>query len=1186
MFFTLNKNNNVFLQHSAYQKSINHTKTRHKMSFKKINIGQTTIHNFTQKIEGNFVQRDDGEFYKISHYDQMPPFFMSLVSYSDQWLFISSLGGLTAGRKNPDNALFPYTTDDKIHDSQEQTGSKTIVLATKEEQTYLWEPFSNRYEGIYKIERNLYKSIYGNQLVFEEINHDLGLSFSYGWTFSQQYGIIKKSTIQNIGMESKQVRLVDGMQNLLPYGINPTMQNEKSTLLDAYKKNELLNETGLGLFLLSAVPVDRAEPSESLKATTVWQTGLEVDTHLLCAKQLNNFRKGNALTLEKDIRAERGAYFVESSMELGKDKKKSWYFIAEINQGPAQVVELNEWIQKGQGLTDAIEKDIEAGTEALIKIVAASDGLQVSSDKNLITRHFANVLFNVMRGGIFDHNYEVPKTDLLAFIKQANPKFAKEHKDFFQVLPDTFNYLDLKKLTTNQQNNDLQRLCLEYLPLTFSRRHGDPSRPWNRFSIELEDELGKKKFYYQGNWRDIFQNWETLALSYPHYLESMITKFVNASTVDGYNPYRITRDGIDWELIEEDNPWSFIGYWGDHQIIYLLKLMELSQAHHPHELQRMLLQKNYVYANVPYRIKQYAAILDDPQDTILFDHKTQKEVESRVPTLGADGKLVQNENGLIYVNFSEKLLVSLLAKLSNYIPEGGIWLNTQRPEWNDANNALVGNGVSMVTLCYIHRFVKFCKSMFADLTVDKIEISEEVTELFFAIAQTFEGYQKNLHQPRTNQLRRQIMDELGVAGTTYREKVYQGFSNKQAFISLEDLDVFFNNVLACTEHTIAANEREDKLYHSYNLLQIEKDGGVSINYLYEMLEGQVAILSTDILNSEKTLELLKVLRASSLYRADQHSYILYPDRQLARFEAKNKIPKTAFLKSDLLQKMVQQNDQSIVVQDVKGAYHFNGNFHNQRDVEDALKRIDSSTYGELPDNELEIILDIFEGVFDHASFTGRSGTFFGYEGLGSIYWHMVSKLILAVKEKCQSAIDKNEDSAIINQLIEHYYDVRSGLGTSKTPDNYGAFPTDPYSHTPGNAGAQQPGMTGQVKEDILCRFAELGVTIQQGEIILNPRMLKKSEFLASSSKFTFFDIDNKKNSINLPNDALAFTYCQVPFTYQLEQEEKIELHFEDGTVTSFNDLKISAEWSSQLFNRTGKIVLVKVCFDNSNTVFA
>jgi len=1151
------------------------------MSLKKINIGQNIIHTASPNVEGKFVTKEGVEFYKISHYDQMQPFFMSLVSYSDQWLFISSNGGLTAGRKNPDNALFPYTTDDKIHDSQEQTGSKTIILASKNDQTYLWEPFSNRYEGIYKIERNLYKSIYGNQLLFEEINHDLGLSYSYKWTFSQKYGIVKKSGIHNIGDSVSKIRLVDGMQNLLPYGINPMMQNERSTLLDAYKKNELLDKSNLGLFLLSAVPVDKAEPSEALKATTVWQTGLQVDTHLLSTKQLNHFRKGNDLKIEKDIRAERGGYFVESSMELGMDEKKSWYFIAEINQGPADVVALDEWIQKDQDLAKIIEKDINEGTEELIKIVAASDGLQVSSDKKLITRHFANVLFNVMRGGIFDHNYKVPKSDLLKFMQQANPKVAQEKSDFFKALPDTISYLDLKKMAANQNNNDLQRLCLEYLPLTFSRRHGDPSRPWNRFSIELEDEVGKKKFYYQGNWRDIFQNWETLALSYPQYIESMIAKFVNASTIDGYNPYRITRDGIDWELIEEDNPWSYIGYWGDHQIIYLLKLMELSQAHHPQELQRMLLQKNYVYANVPYRIKEYAEILKDPQDTILFDHKTQQEVEALLPTLGADGRLIQNKEGLIYVNFTEKILVSLLAKLSNYIPEGGIWLNTQRPEWNDANNALVGNGVSMVTLCYIHRFVKFCKSMFADLDVENVEITNEVAALFNSIAQTFKTYQKNLSLPRTNQLRRQIMDELGEAGSKYREKVYQGFSKNQSSISLKSLDNFFTNVLACTKHTIAANEREDKLYHSYNLMQVEKDGGVSIRYLYEMLEGQVAILSTDILDSNQTIDLLKALRTSKLYRADQHSYILYPDRQLPRFEAKNEIPKKAFLQSELLQQMVKQNDHRIVEQDVNGGYHFNGNFHNQRDVESALQKINPTQYGDLINKEQETILNIFEEVFDHASFTGRSGTFFGYEGLGSIYWHMVSKLILAVKEKCQSAIDQNEDTAVVNKLIEHYYDVRSGLGTDKTPDNYGAFPTDPYSHTPGNAGAQQPGMTGQVKEDILCRFSELGIIIKQGEILINPRLLKKSEFIVDEGTFDYFDLHNNKHTLDYPKDALAFTYCQIPFIYQFGKEEKIELYLMDGSVNTLNELKIDKNWSNQLFERTGKIVLIKVYFNDS-----
>ena len=121
---------------------------------------------------------------------------------------------------------------------------------------------------------------------------------------------------------------------------------------------------------------------------------------------------------------------------------------------------------------------------------------------------------------------------------------------------------------------DLQRLTYEYLPLTFSRRHGDPSRPWNKFSIHIAHPDGSQRLDYQGNWRDIFQNWEALAHAYPRFIVGMIHKFLNATTFDGYNPYRVTKGGFDWETIEPDDPWSYIGYWGDHQIIYLLKFLE------------------------------------------------------------------------------------------------------------------------------------------------------------------------------------------------------------------------------------------------------------------------------------------------------------------------------------------------------------------------------------------------------------------------------------------------------------------------------------------------------------------------------------------------------------------------------------------------------------------------------------
>ena len=98
-------------------------------------------------------------YYKISNSDSLRPFFMSIVSDSNHWMFIGSNGGLTAGRKNSDNALFPYYTDDKIIAGASHTGSKTVLLCHEEKGSSLWLPFSNEYSGCYRIQRNLYKNM-------------------------------------------------------------------------------------------------------------------------------------------------------------------------------------------------------------------------------------------------------------------------------------------------------------------------------------------------------------------------------------------------------------------------------------------------------------------------------------------------------------------------------------------------------------------------------------------------------------------------------------------------------------------------------------------------------------------------------------------------------------------------------------------------------------------------------------------------------------------------------------------------------------------------------------------------------------------------------------------------------------------------------------------------------------------
>ena len=1136
---------------------------------------ETSLDNMDVELKSVII--DDELYYQISNNDVMRPFFMSIVSDSNHWMFISSNGGLTAGRKNSEYALFPYYTDDKITESADITGNKSIFKVSKDNQEFMWEPLAVRSLGSYSTTQNLYKNKYGNKIIFEEINHDLELIFRYQWSSSNTFGFIKKSKLINTSDSAVKISLLDGIQNIMPASIGSDEQNQSSNLVDAYKRNELEEKTGLGIFALSAILVDKAEASEALKANVVWSLGLDNPKHLLSSLQLNNFRLGKPIKQEVDVKAEKGAYFLNSEIILEKESSKEWMIIANVNQNHSSIAKLSKRIKEESSLVHVVNDDINIGTKRLVELNSASDAIQITSDNLKDTRHFANTLFNIMRGGIFDNNYQIEKWDFKNYLEQANTKVAFTSEEIIEKLPEEFSLSDLQKIAYDNEDKNFRRLCLEYMPLKFSRRHGDPSRPWNKFSINTRNEIdGSKILDYEGNWRDIFQNWEALAHSYPEFIESMIHKFLNATTFDGYNPYRVTKGGFDWETIEPDDPWSYIGYWGDHQIIYLLKFLEFINNHKPGRLESFFTKDLFVYANVPYKIKSYQELLKNPKDTIIFDQQLDNKIREERSTLGADGALLRDEHRfIIKANFIEKILATSLAKLSNFIPEGGIWMNTQRPEWNDANNALVGNGVSMVTLYYLNRFFNFFEELLESSSTQEVEVSNEILQFFDKVLATFEKNKGLLSSSINNTNKKIILDSLGEAGSEFRMQVYNhAFSGRKTKLSFDKLKRFVSLSKSYLAHSIEANKRSDNLYHAYNLMTVNNDNSVSISYLSEMLEGQVAVLSSGYLDGKETLNVLNALKESKLFRKDQYSYLLYPFKELKGFLDRNTISEDAVLSSKLFQEMLKDNAVQIIERDVNGAYHFNGNFKNANDVTEALEKLTGSKYNDLLASDTPKILQAFEDVFNHKAFTGRSGTFYGYEGLGSIYWHMVSKLLLAVQESCLQAISNGEDEIMIGHLLEHFYEINEGIGVHKSPELYGAFPTDPYSHTPGGKGAQQPGMTGQVKEDVITRFGELGVFVKQGELYFNPCLLRKEEFLSKETSFEYLSLFRGSQSITIPSNSLAFTYCQVPIIYHISDKDHLEIIFKDGTSSKIDALVIDRITSEKIFKRTGDIVQI------------
>ena len=662
----------------------------------------------------------------------------------------------------------------------------------------------------------------------------------------------------------------------------------------------------------------------------------------------------------------------------------------------------------------------------------------------------------------------------------------------------------------------------------------------------------------------------------------MVFRFLNASTADGYNPYRVNKDGFEWETINPRDPWGNIGYWGDHQIVYLLKLLECSQQFYPAELDQWLTTECCAYAQVPYRIRDYEAIQRDPQETIDFDHELAEVIEQRVSRMGADGKLLPGTDGTPHhVTMLEKLLIPALVKVTNFVPGGGVWLNTQRPEWNDANNALVGSGLSVVTACYLRRYCEFMMRWLSrDELPEAILVSREITSLVRNIATTLDSNSDLFSGDLSDVQRKKVVDALSQAGSDYRQQLYHaGLSGEKVELPLGDCVSLLQQCLHMIDHTIHVNRRSDGLYHSYNLIGMHSSG-YAVTTLQEMLEGQVAVLNSGLLSAEEAVQIMDALHGSAIYREDQQSFMLYPDRQLARFLKKNNLDTERWGESKLLQQLIADGNGSIVRQDNEGGVHFSGDFRNAADLRNALNLLAANPeYANGVAADADLICELFESTFCHKSFTGRSATFFAYEGLGSIYWHMVSKLALTAIENCMWSKHSGGPSQLTEKLQKHYRTIRDGIGLAKSPAQYGAFPADPYSHTPRNAGVQQPGMTGQVKEDILSRFTELGVRIQNGQLGFDPWMLEVCELLHADSKIQFVNRQDEFVEIVLPTGSFAFTICQTPVVYHQATEAKIVVSAIGEEPRERCDLLLTPNETKSVFSRTGAISRIDIFYN-------
>ena len=125
-------------------------------------------------------------------------------------------------------------------------------------------------------------------------------------------------------------------------------------------------------------------------------------------------------------------------------------------------------------------------------------------------------------------------------------------------------------------------------------------------------------------------------------------------------------------------------------------------------------------------------------------------------------------------------------------------------------------------------------------------------------------------------------------------------------------------------------------------------------------------------------------------------------------------------------------------------------------------------------------------------------------------------------------------------------------------------------------------MTGQVKEEILTRFGELGLRVSEGAVSFEPALLRSTEFTSSTLPFRYLDVNDQWDELTVPEAGLAFTWCQMPFVYRLDdtQSPSLTLHLASGERQTQPMLSLPAELAVNLFQRNGQIRLIEVVLNS------
>ncbi len=433
----------------------------------------------------------EGEKFFFQDYEKLPAFSSFLpglagVKGIPLWVFYTNRGqGINSfGIHHKGNAIMEFNPANTAYENTAVKGFRTFLRSNGN----YFEPFCT-----YHTEGKRTMCVEKNRLMLEEVNEEHGIQIrvSYFVLPTESIGaLVRTVELKNISEKNIRLEGVDGLPKIIPYGIQNGAFKEMSNLFKSWTEIKNLDQNA-PYYTMRASSDDSAEVSE-IKGGYFYCTVSDGKLQPVVYDVETIFSYETSLVTPV-VFLEEGLQGVQTKKQCFANKVPCGFTCFEAELAPSESHMFTSYI----GYAGTTEQLNETAKLFCTKGYAEKKSLEAAE----LAKKLVGDVATATSSPVFDQYMEQCYLD--NFLRGGYPYVFR-----------------------SGEKNSVVHL--------FSRKHGDPERDYNFFSI-----AGEYFSQGNGNFRDVCQNRRSDVFFHPEVGDFNIWSFFSFVQMDGYNPLEI-----------------------------------------------------------------------------------------------------------------------------------------------------------------------------------------------------------------------------------------------------------------------------------------------------------------------------------------------------------------------------------------------------------------------------------------------------------------------------------------------------------------------------------------------------------------------------------------------------------------------------------------------------------------------